>query len=295
MVAMCVVLARVALACDVCGCSIGQGQMGVMPQWRSHFVALRYQSLRFRTQHPSHDGTGQGTLSDDYFQSVELWGRWAVSRRVLLTGSLPYRVNALREPGAETLHFSHFGDASATANVILFQSKDTARVRHVVQVSAGLKAPTGHFRGSEDVAAPVNMLPGTGSWDVPVGVVYTLRRLDWVFQGELNARWNSTNPDQYRFGNRVAGTFSAFRWWQKGRTSWLPGVGLTAELQDMDRRKGAWVTTTGGAACLAQAGLDVFHRSLGFGLNAQIPVWSDLGGGIIQALPRLNARVLFFF
>src|SRR5882757_2006664 len=76
-------------ACPICGCGTGNLYMGLLPDFKYHFIGLRYHYTQYYTQlisDPSQHST-------NYYNSIELWGGIRVSKKFQLLAFVPYYEN----------------------------------------------------------------------------------------------------------------------------------------------------------------------------------------------------------
>lgn len=284
-----------ALACDVCGCSIGGQYIGILPQFYSHMAGLRYQYRSFVTNHPASLLENHGPeRSEEYFHTTELWGRAQLSKRWQAFFFAPYHV--FRQTGFGT-KVAAIGDLQLTANYVLLNTADSANaVKQTLLVGGGIKIPTGRYQQLQDnERLNPNLQAGTGSWDFQLNASYTLRYGKVGFNSEATLRFNTVNANDYRFGNRVNAAAKVFYWQQGRRLGWLPYAGLAAELAALDTDAGERLSLTGGQLWLGEAGLDLYYQRFSIGAAMQIPVFQDLADGLVDSGNRFSARLSVFF
>src|SRR5215813_12420697 len=106
-------------ACDVCGCSSGAYFIGPFPIFHKHFLGTRY---TFRTFKSAIAGD-PSQFSNDFYQTVELWGGWNIGKRWQVLGFVPYNMN--RQKSDDGLSKSSgLGDISIIINYNLLSTKN---------------------------------------------------------------------------------------------------------------------------------------------------------------------------
>jgi hypothetical protein len=163
-------------------------------------------------------------------------------------------------------------------------------------VGAGAKIPLGkNVDGTSETGTPTQLQPGTGSFDLPFHLGYTLRRGQFGLNLETNLRINTKNKQEYRFGHRLNSAARFFYWKQWKNLSFLPSAGLAYEWASKDQQKGVDVDMTGGDLVAMHLGLDVYYRSLVFQSQWQPALKSNLGEGSVTPGNRFQMGVSFLF
>lgn len=194
--------------------------------------------------------------------------------------------------------FSGAGDLSVIINWIPL--RDAGQIwRKTLTVGFGVKAPTGRFRMEDAEGLPYSVLhqPGSGSWDRLANAQYMMRRGDWGMTADILYRFNTTNPDGYRFGDRLSGSMKVFYWKKispKG-AALLPSAGFFADHAAKDTGHGAQQLLTGGDSLLGIIGLDLFTRNFSAGVNFMAPVAERLAEGYARSGARWMFSVNYFF
>lgn len=282
-------------ACDVCSCSAGGNYFGILPQFKRHFVGMRYQYSHAVSMHPGLDGFNLG--SEEFFRTYEAWGRYVVSRRIHLFAFVPVNQFSQMENEKEVTT-KGLGDISVMANYILLNTGDssTMKWRHALQIGGGIKLPTGKSTIlSEGLLLHQNIQPGTGSFDIPVSLVYTLRYQQLGLNTELGYRFNTGNNIGFRYGNRFQTSCRLFYWQKAGKISFLPQAGLTFEKADVDYKNNEVLEYTGGSSLMANVGIDIYYNRFSLGAGFQKPVYQHMGDGNIQSKSRFNTQLIYLF
>jgi hypothetical protein len=291
-------LAPAALACDICGCGVGNYYFGIMPQFHRQFVGVRYRVSAF----DSHLGLGLDNrfASQETFRTAEAWLRFYPGKRWQVMAFLPYQF-ATQTTQGQTREMSGLGDVTALANYILLNnSTDTVahRFKHTWLVGGGAKLPTGRYQfdpaDAGQVANP-NFQLGTGSADLLLTTQYTVRHRRVGLSADATWKLNSANRQGYRFGQRLSGNLSAFYVRRVGPVGLMPNLGAYAEWAAADTRHQRTVEYTGGGAVFANLGIEVFWKRLALGGSYQRPVAQHLAQGHLLARERAMLHVTLMF
>lgn len=281
------------MACDICGCGNGSSFFGILPQSHRSFVGLRYGYKSY-----SSHLTSVNLRSEETFQKAELWGRFYPVRKLQVLAFVPYFVNrqTLVKTG-EQLTLQGLGDASVLANYNVLNTlmdSTTHKIDHSLLLGGGIKLPTGHYRYdplSDAEVANANFQLGTGSVDVMLNAVYTVRYRQWSINADATYKLNGTNSNNYKFGNRTMVNTSVLYFGQIGGVTLVPNAGMAYESARRDRDQGVTSSRTGGYATFATAGIEGYTKGVSMGVNYQKPVMQNLSNGELRANNRLNVHL----
>lgn len=285
-------------ACDLCGCSNGGSFFGILPQGHRGFLGVRYRYNAYNSHMSS-----LNLSSREQFRTAELWGRFYPAKRVQVMAFVPYQFSqqTLLKTGDST-PLRGLSDVSALAHYNLINTfmddSIVHSVNHNLLVGGGIKLPTGRFRYDEnslsDVANP-NFQLGTGSTDWILNAIYTARYKNWGANADMSYRLTTTNPDNYRFGNRVNASASVFYLASMGSRSIMPNAGVFVEQAGHDIRDGVMNKQTGGYATYLNLGTEVYLNKLSLGISYRQPVAQYLSEGELRANAQLSTHVTFLF
>src|SRR4051812_40538791 len=86
-------------ACNTCGCAAGNTYMGLLPQTNGSFVGLKYLYRGYSSVHPDDGGADLPGTSYENYNTVQVWGRYALTGRLQVYGMLPYVMNYRKQDG----------------------------------------------------------------------------------------------------------------------------------------------------------------------------------------------------
>lgn len=288
-----------ARACDVCGCSASSQYLGVLPKPSVSFIGVQYLHNSFSSDHPSLFEGRPNERSSDFYNTAQLWGRYAVARRVQLFAFVPYRYNLQRADTGSTA-VSGIGDVSVLANAVLLDDGDGARWQQQLQAGGGLKLPSGRYTGvsERDKLGLPNMQPGSGSWDFLLNANYTLRHRNGGLNVDASYTLTTANADRYKYGNRLNAGLLVFRSFTKGNLSLMPQLGYRYEysLHDYDNYDRRWLNAqSGGYMTFATVGLQGYRNRTGLRLTFMLPVSQHYARGYVTAMNRIDAGIFLLF
>jgi hypothetical protein len=287
-------LLQASFACDICGCSSGNYFVGPFPWFHKHFVGIRY---TFRSFHSilKNDET---QFSKDFYQTAEVWGGWNIRKKWQLLAFLPYNINRqTSDDGA--IKSNAVGDITVIANYNLLSNKTTNKhgngVSQQLWIGAGLKLPTGKFSADADDFIPsANNQPGSGSVDLLLNSMYSLRINNWGISSNINYKINQ-DANNYQFGNRFSASAFVFRSLATPKATFNPNTGLLYENLQPNKLANLKVKDTGGNALFASAGMETAFNKIAVGFNAQLPVTQHLSNGQTTAGIRGMLHVTYAF
>jgi hypothetical protein len=284
-------------ACDICGCGVNNYYIGIIPQFNNKFFGMRYHYHYFNTR-IANDVT---QFSRDYYQTIEMWGGWNVGKKLQLLAFVPVNINrSVSDDGIDKL--SGLGDVVLVANYKLFDvnSKNNSDkvISHQLLVGGGIKLPTGKFQidaNDPDIAAAANHQLGTGSVDVLLDAMYNVRIGNLGINSSANYMMNTTNKDNFKFGNKLALSSFVFYAISSSKFSIAPNVGLLIEHSEANQLGGNKVDLTGGSLLQGAAGVEISYGKTTFGFNAQLPIAQNFAQNQTMSKFKSMAHVTFAF
>ena len=153
------------------------------------------------------------------------------------------------------------------------------------------RAVTRYEEGSEKRVDNPNFRAGTARF--LLNGSYSLRYKKIAVSTGITYKMNTSNKEDYRFGNRLL-TVVQFKYVKDvGNIFIIPNIGMVIEKMNEDKESGVVVDHTGGHNVQATFGLDVNNRKIAAGIFYNKPVAQNLAMGHIQAMPGINVHVSF--
>lgn len=285
-----------AFACDVCGGSSSGNYFGILPNYRKNYIALKYHFRSYQSRH--HDEyTGEMTgNSTEVFNTIELWGRMNVSKKLQLYAIVPFNSSKQTLDGIAS-NTSSLGDINLIAGYhILNTGEGNASLKQSLQLLAGIKLATGKYSANNsDRQLHMNMQPGSGSYDFPLSLVYTVRYKQTGANAECSYRFNTENNSGYQFGNKLSSSLRFFYWKDIKQGSILPQLGLSYESAAKDVSARTADEFSGGSILHFTSGVDLNIKQFNLGLNYQLPLQQSLSNGMTKANAKFSLSLGFLF
>lgn len=267
-------------SCDLCGCF-----MGIDPNYSNNMVGVRYSSFKYfadanevndpLSDHEGHDGTS----STEYYNNIELYGRYYITPKIKLMFNIPFSSNDINGQ-----KLNGFGDMKV---FLQYQLYNSSIERHTsfwqrIFLGGGVKIPTGVYNKSFvfGVVDP-HFQPGTGSFDILISGNYLAKFVDpgIGFNMDLLYSLNGENKNDYRFANLFNISSSLFyEVLPSKQLTLLPHAGVYYENAKNDKQNGVDVKDSGGWAFFGTGGVDFYLSNYSLELTFQYSFSQNLNG-----------------
>jgi hypothetical protein len=278
-------------ACDGCGSAVNASYFGILPQFKQHFVGVRYLNTTFNSKPLPSLFAGN---TDDYkevLQRTELYARYYPTNRIQIFAFLPYQYNLKKEPTQTTKNHG-FSDASVLVNYIVVNTGDSGsyKWRNTLSVGGGLKLPTGKYNTNELASQQT----GTGTLDFLLNAIYTLRYKKVGLNMDANVRINTSNTT-YLYGNRYASSTRFFYWHKYKMLSALPHTGFLVEYGHKDQKHHITQKYTGGQGLYSTTGVDLYYKKWAAGASFTLPITERVNEGYAKTIVRFSTQLIYMF
>jgi hypothetical protein len=283
-------------ACEICGCSNSNFQIGLLPAFNKGFFGYRYSYSRFSSSVRNEPSE----FSRDYYQTMELWGGYNV-KRFQFMAFVPYVFSRKVSDDGET-KTNGLGDVMFLVNYKILGSttmskNESTTIRHEVYFGGGIKLPTGVNKidplDPDFNIGDFNSQAGTGSVDYMINMTYNLL---WNNSGIVTNgayRINTPNSQDYRFGNRSYLNVAYFYTFTASGTKVKPNVGLNYQHNSINRFQGEEVENSNGYALNSTIGVNILRKKIGFNAMTFIPVSQNSYDGQTKLKSRFLVGVTF--
>ena len=279
-------------ACDACGCSISGQGIGLLTNFRTNVVGVRY----FNS--PFHASPISGNSTNDRFHVMELFVRYQINSKIKLMLTQPFRSNVRKELERENLIVSGLSDTRFVATYALVDKWVGADTRLYWEVGSGFKLPIGKY--NEDILdkdLPDNFNPGNGSWGLLIqsGSVYSFKQYGVSLNSSVQL--NAKTSAGYHYGHQFSSTLTFFIEKALGKKSRLiPFAGLSGELIGKDQHEnGNNAHNTGGYGLLANLGMNFGYEQWQLGASFSKPISQNYSDGEVLADERFSIEMNYFF
>jgi len=293
-------LSNAGMACDVCGCGLGGIFFGILPQYSSHYVGIRYSHAAFKARMDHNSEYLANEHSNDTYQKYELMGRIMLGKRWQTQLVLPYLSNEMNG-SHQKVKSNGMGDPSVLVYFNPFNSGTDLMQnwRHSLLVGTGIKVPLGESnKMDEGLLINPNFQLGSGSFDYLFSGNYTVRHKQAGVNVESAYKLNTGNREHYRFGNQFNLSSYAFYWYETLKVAYLPFAGLYYEKAARHTDGGKYEINSGGHALLATLGGQLYHKRFSFNALYQLPLAQHYNSeqiATIQTRGRFSVGVIFSF
>lgn len=281
------------VACDACGCAAGSQIMSSAFLMNRGFTGLVYASDRYHTVIPPIFYGETESRFQEHFQKLEWRVRIPFKSRFFVNAQVPW-MQYTKESGGVSTNRQGISDPSLMLYVKFQLFNDTVcrKWTHRVFAGSGIKAPWG--KRWDEVVNPLTQA-GTGSWDVPMNLVWISARDKWALSADFLGRLNSASSDGYRLGNMLTQRISGMYTINRNNFKCIPTLSAIGEFRGLSSRDGQKVDYTSGRMHAAGVSADLFYRNLGATLGTAIPINQKLSDGLTETKNRYFVSFQYLF
>lgn len=288
-----------SISCDVCGAAVNTGGGEIIPGIFKNFISVRGNIRHFHSEHIPLFPEDDLLITQEWFQTSEVFGRYSPHKRWQFFGFLPVN-NVWKEEMGDFFHISGIGDARLRVNyLIIDQSNDEKE--QVINLFGGLslKAPTGRFnyQNMESTYFHRNMLPGTGTWDGAAHLDFIYKRKErFGTMVNINYMHRTVSPLNYEFGDLFFTQATAFYKLKRNKHTLMVELGLSyMDLKpDIDLRWDEVQPYVQGQAVSPIFRLNYFYGKWGVQASTQFPAWQNIGQGQVHQKYQFDFGIMYF-
>ncbi|MBN8707488.1 MAG: hypothetical protein J0L62_16570 [Bacteroidetes bacterium] len=241
----------------------------------------------------SHSAPGTTSGSKEYRSTVDFSIFYHLSDHWAMSVSLPWQAN--RMISDQTITTAWTGDLTLMGVYRLDGGYSNSWFRFIL-IGAGLQLPTGHDRLEDDngTRLPGDQQIGSGSWDVPLNLVWIQAVEKWTINADLFGKINGTNGFGERMGTSLSSSLSAAHDLYRDNPSGTAVIGLAglrAETAEWDRNNGKKVENTGYSNLFLQGSLKLVWDTFRWNMTVLTPVASERPSGSPEEKTRFSSGV----
>lgn len=298
-IAIAVISFTTARSCDICGCGVGTGYIGILPDFNKHIFGIRYRYNVLQT-HIGAGGAITYLTSKEIYQTAELWGGWNIGKNFRVMASIPSSYDERRNQG-NTQSKNGPGDINVAGYYQLLNKRTAVnKSRLLIQslwIGAGIKLPTGKYNPSDKSSTSENtnlFQLGTGSTDVVFHAMYDIRYQDVGVNIAGAYKVNSSNKYDYTYGNKASLNAQAYYKIRIDKKILIaPNAGVLYEHSEKDMDNKFAVDISGGNVLSGTAGVEVGFGKIAVGGNFQTVLTQHFADGIVKAGNRAMLHISY--
>lgn len=266
-----------------------------------------YPSITQQIQNGQSGNGHQHGVDNSYYQEyrndIELRANVFWHDKASVAFSIPFRQVVLFRDGKQDNNLAGLGDPVFMLNYFpldLTGDMQNRKTGHRIALGGGVKLPFGKFsvRSYNDEVIP-SYQPGSGSFDFIFQSSYMLTFKKWGWFNYYSYRFNTQNPNGYRFSNTMNYRSTVFMSVKKKRSQIIPHMGidlLKANADEFNKYKNEKPTkNSGGLLMLGNIGIEYFYKNYGLTLTYGIPIVQKLNGEQFQFKHQLQVGIQFLF
>jgi hypothetical protein len=283
-------------ACEICGCGNNNFQIGLLPTFNKGFMGVRYGFSSFHSQ--VRDSPSE--FSQDYFQTVELWGGYNL-KRFQVMAFVPYVMSRKTSDDGVTVS-KGIGDVMILVNykimgVTSLAKDEKTTVRHELYFGGGIKLPTGvnqvDVNSTEFNIGDFNSQAGTGSVDYIINATHNFMWNNSGVVTNVAYRINTANSQDYQFGNRTYLNSVYYYTFTKSETKIRPNAGLNYQMNAINKFEKEEVEDSNGYNFNSVLGVNIIRKKIGFNATTFIPIAQNNYDGQTKMRSRFLVGVTF--
>lgn len=285
-------------ACDICGCSVQSGFVGIFPQFHNSMIG--YRNMYRSSSHPQtiYNMNGESIVKEDRFFRQEIWLRYFINEKLQVFGYVPYQMNR-RIESLRTTNIQGIGDIQASLNYTLWNTagKNGDGWENTLIAGLGIRLPTGKYQQRDEtrVILPIGMQAGNGAYGFLAQANHIIKIRKYGLHSSAQYWVNQKNELDFKPGNQLLTTVSAFYWYQKGSFVLLPHGGLAFEKTNPDKEYNALKSHSGADSFYTNIGVDIYFNRFMFQLTGQLPIIHNQSAAQPKDQFRLSMGLALFF
>lgn len=287
------------------GCDMCNMYVGLNPNYNKNTIGLRYRYSSYSDLGMIHtnasgnyNSNNSGKLNYRSYRTTELWAMYYPTPKVQLLFAIPYMDNRLVIEDNLKQQVLGLGDLTLLGRYqILNRNIDSIHNKQRLFIGFGIKAPTGQYQDLDygGMLDP-HIQPGTGSLDYLLSLGYFLKSpSDYGFNIDLNYKITNTNPNEYRFANRLNSNMHLFYQYHFKDHVIMPSIGSAIEFASLDINQKIKQLASNGTIINGVLELDYFYHQYAIIMSVQSPVYSHFNDSNAKHQGRLMVGINYSF
>lgn len=192
-----------AEACAVCGC--GDPTLTSFGTEKPYAGRMRAAlEARYRTDHIGAANVDRIDLREG---RLDASFAWAPIARLMVAATVPLVFREVGYVNLERRRTGSLGDVELRAKGFVFEDTEI-RPHHLVALTAGVKLPTAPLQRENGVLLPIEVQPGTGSFDPLFGASYAFFHLPWSVYASVNGTYPTSGTEGFRASRSLRTTLA---------------------------------------------------------------------------------------
>jgi hypothetical protein len=191
------------------------------------------------------------------------------------------------------------GDILFLANYKAVSEKKLGAAKQTLWLGGGIKLKTGKYQVDASdpsfTAGDFNSQVGTGSTDFLINATHNLLWNSHGIVTNLAYRINTTNDQQFRFGNRVYINAAYFHSWPIHLTTVRPMLGLNYLANENNHFEGQTVEGSKGFVISGLLGVNIQRNDIGLLVNGFVPIAQNLYENQTHFQSRTSVAITYSF
>lgn len=258
-----------------CCCTGTGSNYSILPNLNKHILGLRYTHTDYQSKTQSLNSELDGMITYEHVNTVDLFGRFNLMKQLQLSVFLP--ISFIQEHS--TLSDSKTVGLGDMSFLLQYSVLDPLKcngktAKHQLRFGIGTKLPSGEFNKSENNLYSTSVQLGTGSIDFLANAIYTFRFKKIGFNAQAGYKLNTSNPDQFKFGDKVDGSVDFFYVADINEVRIMPSVGLTYAHTFENWNKHQLVYLSYSDIVNAPISLDIYYKRIAITLSGSPVIYN---------------------
>lgn len=263
---------------QACCCTGVGANYSILPNLDKHVIGLRYTYRNYFSETHSLNPEQNGKVTQQYMNSLELFGRFNLYKRLQLSVFVPVNFIQQHDTKNGKANAAGLGDLSFLLQYNLLNPLkcNGKKSKHQLRLGLGAKLPSGEFKMDPDEMFATSLQLGTGSVDFIANTIYTYRYSGFGLNASAGYKYNTVNTMGYKFGDKIQSAINVFYVIDVKTVQLMPNVVFNYEHQFYNQKTKRKLTFTGGDFMTASLGFDIYYKQFAFSSSCSPAVMNKL-------------------